>query len=42
MQKHFMASQDIDILTELERKILWLSTWTIHYANDLRESRDGL
>jgi pyruvate dehydrogenase E1 component len=37
-----MVNQDIDILTELERKILWLSTWTIHNANHLRESRDGL
>jgi pyruvate dehydrogenase E1 component len=37
-----MGNQDIDILTALERKILWLSTWTIHNANHLRESRDGL
>jgi len=29
-------------LTELEKKILWLSSWTIHNANHLRESRDGL
>jgi pyruvate dehydrogenase E1 component len=30
------------ILRELERKVLWLSTWTIHQANHLRPSRDGL
>ena len=27
---------------ELERKILWLATWTIHNANHLRQSSDGL
>ena len=27
---------------ELERKILWLATWTIHNANHLRPSADGL
>jgi pyruvate dehydrogenase E1 component len=30
------------ILTELHRKILWLSTWTIHHANHVRPSTDGL
>jgi pyruvate dehydrogenase E1 component len=34
--------QDLQILTELERKVLWLATWTIHHANHLRESSDGL
>jgi pyruvate dehydrogenase E1 component len=29
-------------LKALERKILWLSAWTIHNANHLRPSRDGL
>src|SRR6516162_9174018 len=29
-------------LTELERKVLWLSTWMIHNANHLRPNRDGL
>src|SRR5713226_4139997 len=32
----------LKILTELEKKVLWLSTWTIHHANHLRESGDGL
>ena len=27
---------------ELERKVLWLASWTIHNANHLRESADGL
>ena len=29
-------------LRTLERRVLWLSTWTIHHANHLRPSRDGL
>jgi pyruvate dehydrogenase E1 component len=34
--------QDLSILSELERKVLWLATWTIHYANHVRENTDGL
>ncbi len=30
------------LLRELERKVLWLSAWTIHNANHLRDKRDGL
>jgi pyruvate dehydrogenase E1 component len=30
------------ILRALERKVLWLSSWMIHNANHLRDSRDGL
>src|SRR5262245_41501132 len=29
-------------LRELEKKVLWLSSWMIHNANHLRDSRDGL
>ena len=32
----------LEILAELERKVLWLASWTIHNANHLRESDDGL
>ena len=38
-------SADVDrllLLKALERKVLWLSSWMIHYANHLRPSRDGL
>jgi pyruvate dehydrogenase E1 component len=35
-------ARDLPILNELERKVLWLATWTIHNANHLRESSDGL
>jgi pyruvate dehydrogenase E1 component len=30
------------ILSELERKVLWLATWTIHNANHLRDNSDGV
>src|SRR5690349_24659855 len=33
---------DLACLKELERKILWLSSWMIHNANHVRPSRDGL
>src|SRR5689334_8750483 len=32
----------IEILRDLERRILWLACWTIHNANHLRPKRDGL
>ena len=34
--------QRLKLLRELERKVLWLSTWMIHNANHIRPSRDGL
>ncbi len=36
------ASDRLAILRELERKVLWLSSWMIHNANHLRASCDGL
>jgi pyruvate dehydrogenase E1 component len=35
-------AHSLDAMRELERKVLWLSTWMIHNANHLRPSRDGL
>ena len=35
-------ADDLEILRELEKKILWLASWTIHNANHLRENGDGL
>ena len=32
----------LPFLAELERKVLWLSTYTIHNANHLRANEDGL
>jgi pyruvate dehydrogenase E1 component len=37
-----MTDSRLPYLAELEKKILWLSTWTIHHANHVRESADGL
>jgi len=36
------SNEELAILGELERKTLWLASWTIHNANHLRESDDGL
>ncbi|MEQ9198387.1 MAG: transketolase, partial [Rhodospirillales bacterium] len=36
------TADEIEILRELQRKVLWLSSWTIHNANHLREKPDGL
>ena len=37
------ASHDrLAMLRALERKVLWLSSWTIHHANHIRPNRDGL
>lgn len=32
----------LSLISELERKVLWLATWTIHHANHLRETGDGV
>ncbi|THD79284.1 MAG: transketolase [Phenylobacterium sp.] len=32
----------IDRLDQLDERLRWLATWTIHNANHLRDSRDGL
>ncbi len=37
-----MPDPRLPFLAELEKKILWLSTWTIHNANHLRDNDDGL
>jgi pyruvate dehydrogenase E1 component len=36
------APDRLAILRALERKALWLATWTIHHANHVRPNRDGL
>src|SRR5438094_3610947 len=35
-------AEDLAILRELERKVLWLASWTIHHANHVRDNVDGL
>ena len=34
--------QRLQILQQLEKKVLWLSAWMIHNANHLRKNADGL
>src|SRR5215813_10209152 len=42
--RHAMAidSASLETLNALSRKVLWLSSWTIHHANHIRPNRDGL
>ena len=35
-------TDDLAVLRELGKKVLWLASWTIHNANHLRENGDGL
>src|SRR5438477_772001 len=32
----------LELLSALARKVLWLSSWTIHHANHVRSNADGL
>jgi pyruvate dehydrogenase E1 component len=36
------ATADIEALKILDERLLWLSAWTIHHANHIRENADGL
>ena len=38
----FFRTHELSILTELERKTLWLASWMIHHANHVRENSDGV
>lgn len=37
-----IGKERLALLGALERKVLWLSAWTIHNANHIRPNRDGL
>ena len=37
-----MSDPRLPYLTAVQKKALWLSTWTIHNANHLRDNEDGL
>lgn len=37
-----VAAQDLAAIKALNKKAQWLSAWTIHHANHIRPSRDGL
>jgi pyruvate dehydrogenase E1 component len=35
-------AETVRLLTEIEQRLRWLSSWMIHNANHLRDKRDGL
>ena len=37
-----ISAEKLTALSVLERKVLWLASWTIHNANHLRDNDDGL
>ena len=37
-----IAPARLEMLSALNRKVLWLSSWTIHHANHIRPNADGL
>lgn len=37
-----LPAKDLQYLRELERKVIWLSTYTIHHANNIRPNRDRI
>src|SRR6516162_7209216 len=37
-----IESSRLETLSALAKKVLWLSSWTIHHANHLRPNKDGL
>jgi len=37
-----LAANELAILGQLEKKVLWLASWMIHNANHVRPSRDGI
>ena len=37
-----LPREKLRLLAEIEKKVLWLSSWTIHNANHLRPARDGI
>jgi pyruvate dehydrogenase E1 component len=37
-----IESARLELLSALARKVLWLSSWTIHHANHVRPNTDGL
>ncbi|RMF12157.1 MAG: transketolase [Alphaproteobacteria bacterium] len=37
-----IAPETLEAIRLLDRKVQWLSAWTIHNANNLRDKRDGL
>jgi pyruvate dehydrogenase E1 component len=41
-RSHPHSAEELALISDLNRKVQWLSAWMIHNANHIRESRDGL
>jgi pyruvate dehydrogenase E1 component len=41
-ETHGFDREEIELLRAIERRVQWLSTYTIHHANHVRPSHDGL
>ncbi len=37
-----LSAAELDLLRQVERKVLWLSTYLVHHANFVRESNDSI
>jgi pyruvate dehydrogenase E1 component len=37
-----VPANELAILSAMEKKVRWLSSWTIHHANHIRPNRDGV
>ncbi|MCB2107326.1 MAG: transketolase, partial [Rhodobacteraceae bacterium] len=42
MARPSVSDRDLERLETLEKKILWLATWMIHHANNIRDNPDGI
>jgi len=42
MQANMPDQDEINMLVEIENKVRWLASWTIHNANHIRPSRDNI
>ena len=40
--RRLRRNDEVELIGELDRKVRWLSAWTIHHANHIRPNRDGL
>ena len=40
--KSTLPEEKLRLLAEIEKKVLWLSSWMIHNANHIRPARDGI
>ncbi len=38
----YWTSDDVRVLERIQQRVLWLSTYMVHYANHVRPNVDGL